>query len=146
MNLNISVEGLDAIRDHAKSLPDEEVCGAILRGVHVKIRNVAKPHLRHRRFRMDPEQQMKLWALWGREGELVIYHSHPRSEAKPSDEDMWVMSRNPDIFFIIYSNTTDEFRAFRYDESLLAVVEIQIDTTGSTQHDRTGSVTTDTKS
>lgn len=102
---------------------DEEFCGAILRGEHIPIRNVSGTP--KTRFRMDPQEQMEVWNKWRRDGDLIIYHTHPRGSALPSSEDKWVMSRISDVTFLIYGNRCDEFAAYRWNGTDIVSVGIK---------------------
>lgn len=46
--------------------------------------------------------QLEVWAEWGGKGELIVYHSHPTSAAKPSGEDIR-LARDPRVFYLIVS-------------------------------------------
>ena len=53
---------------------------------------------------------------------IGIFHSHPNSEAYPSNTDKKFMKINP-VVWIIYSNLKDQFRAYHLDSE---PIEIQI--------------------
>ena len=53
---------------------------------------------------------------------IGIFHSHPNSEAYPSNTDKKFMKINP-VVWIIYSNLKDQFRAYYLDSE---PIEIQI--------------------
>lgn len=138
--ISISVPGsiLDIVAARCRATPDVEVCGTILRGEHTPITNISKEPAR--RFRMHPEEQMEVWNRWKREGDLIVYHSHPRGSAFPSDDDKWVITRSPDVTFIIYNVKCDEFAAYRWNG--FAIVNVQIKRgVVSTQSDQRGSLT-----
>lgn len=140
--ISIAIPGsvLDEIAARARANPDREICGAVLRGRNIPVQNIVKPDQHHRRFRMDPAQQMEVWNEWRRDGELVIYHSHPTSTAEPSPDDKWVITRNEGVTFVIYGVKRDEFMAYRWNG--FAIISIQINRTEvSTQHDQRGTVT-----
>lgn len=122
----------------SRAYPDEEICGAILRGEDYPIDNVAKD--RARRFRMDSKQQMYVWERWKREGDLIIYHSHPTGGVFPSPDDKWVIGRSPDITFLIYGVRCDEFAAYRWNGFAIVTIQIKREEV-STQQDQRGNVT-----
>lgn len=129
---------LEGIAARARAHPDEEICGAVLRGEDIPVRNVAK--IPAYRFRMDSKEQMEVWQKWRREGDLIIYHSHPKTKAEPSPDDSWVIVRSPDITFVIFSVATGWFRAYRFNG--FAIEDVEIESAGvSTQPNRGGSVT-----
>lgn len=136
----ISPAVLGKIARRAHAHPDEEICGAILRGEDIPVDNISKQ--RDRRFRMDPQQQMAIWESWARKGELIIYHSHPKGLAEPSDEDKWVISRSPEITFVIFSPRSGWFKAYRYSEDARGIIELKIHNSEvSTQPDQPSTVT-----
>ncbi len=53
-----------------------------------------------------------------------IFHSHPNSEAYPSDTDKKFMYSNP-VVWVIYSGITNEFKAYVLESD---IVEISIET------------------
>ncbi len=124
VTVDVPASALSAIKRRALESPDEEVCGAILRGEHIAVNNVANDGQRARRFRMDPEHQMKIWADWKREGVLVIYHSHPHAGSYPSNTDKWVITRSPDVIFLIYGVKDDSFTAFRFNDFSIVTIRV----------------------
>ncbi len=140
VTVDIPSSALLAVKHRALESPDEEICGAIIRGEHVSVDNVANSGERARRFRMDPEQQMKVWDVWKREGILIIYHSHPHAGSYPSNIDKWVITRSPDVIFLIYGVKDDTFAAYRFND--LSIVTIQVnEVEESTQQDLSSTVT-----
>jgi len=55
---------------------------------------------------------------------IGIFHSHPNSQAYPSNTDKKFMDLNP-VIWIIYSGVSKEFKAFRL-ESAIKEVKIEI--------------------
>ena len=55
---------------------------------------------------------------------IGIFHSHPNSQAYPSETDKKYMDLNP-VIWIIYSGTSKEFKAFRL-ESTIKEVRLEI--------------------
>ncbi len=53
-----------------------------------------------------------------------IFHSHPNSEAYPSDTDKKFMYSNP-VVWVIYSGITNEFKAYLLESD---IVEVSIET------------------
>ena len=49
-----------------------------------------------------------------------IFHSHPKSEASPSDTDIKFMKGNP-VPWIIYSGITKEMKAYLLDSDLIQI-------------------------
>lgn len=50
-----------------------------------------------------------------------IFHSHPNSEAYPSETDKKFMYSNP-VVWLIYSGTSDEFRAYVLESGVLEIL------------------------
>ena len=48
---------------------------------------------------------------------ISIFHSHPNSEANPSDTDKKFMELNP-VIWIIFSGLTKEFKAYTLDKEI----------------------------
>lgn len=72
------------------------------------------PHAEHN-FRIAPWDQYNItqrFVALGREL-VACYHSHPYSEAVPSETDVQAMSGHPTLFTIIYSVPRDELRVWR---------------------------------
>lgn len=123
VSIEIPDSALAAVKYRADTSPTEEVCGIILRGEHRAVTNVAKD--RAKRFRMEPSEQMAAWNDWRRNGDMIVYHSHPRGSVRPSDDDKWVMTRNEGITFLIYSVSSDDFAAYRWNGTDIVSVEIK---------------------
>ena len=49
-----------------------------------------------------------------------IFHSHPNSEAYPSETDRKFMSINP-VVWVIYSGLTDDFKAYMLESDILEI-------------------------
>lgn len=55
---------------------------------------------------------------------IGIFHSHPHSDAVPSSTDRKFMRVNP-VVWVIFSNKTDEFRAYVLESEIISV-EVKI--------------------
>lgn len=77
-------------------------------------------------FTISPEQLIKCYkTAEEKKMEVVgIFHSHPNSEAYPSNTDKKFMYSNP-IVWVIYSGISNEFKAYVLESD---VVEILIET------------------
>lgn len=138
--VEVPESALLAVKHRALESLGEEVCGVILRGEHIAVDNIVKPEQRARRFRMDPGQQMEIWNRWKRDGDIIVYHSHPTGSVWPSDDDKWVITRSPEVTFIIYGVRCDEFAAYRWNGFAIVTVNIKV-VEVSTQEDRRAKVT-----
>ncbi len=67
-------------------------------------------------FAVSGEELIEAYQRAQRDGVQVVgvFHSHPGSEARPSEKDVRFMEINP-VAWVIYSGTDLEFRAFVYD-------------------------------
>lgn len=116
---------LDDIIRIATYSPDEEVCGVVLRGQHIPMRNAALPVFRAKTFELDPAEQIAVWRKWNKEGEMTMYHSHPRGSSAPSTIDQHnFINANTGVSFLIFSVETGWFRAFRVSD--IKVVEVKL--------------------
>ena len=52
---------------------------------------------------------------------IGIFHSHPNSEAYPSNTDKKFMLSNP-VVWMIYSNTNNNFKAFTLNSEIKEIV------------------------
>ena len=78
-------------------------------------------------FTISNEQLIKCYkTAEEREMEVVgIFHSHPNSEAYPSDTDKKFMDSNP-VVWVIYSGMSNEFKAYVLESNILEVlIEVQ---------------------
>ena len=105
--VRLSPELRERLIEHALSSPGEEVCGLLggnvsgLNSVY-PVRNIAnKPQSR---FLMSPEEQIAAIRVMRKRGETLagIYHSHPDTEAVPSNADI-ELAAYPDVYYFIIS-------------------------------------------
>lgn len=54
---------------------------------------------------------------------VAIFHSHPNSEAYPSETDKKFMQSNP-VVWIIYSGVTRDFKAYFLESEIIQVAII----------------------
>lgn len=107
--------------EHATRYPDIEVCG-LVGGAGRKplnyypIKNIAK--FQQRSFLMDPEEQIACMRTMREKNEIMmgIFHSHPDSEAVPSDTDLALASYPHTIYFIAsLANDMPELSAYYFE-------------------------------
>lgn len=74
-------------------------------------------------FTISNEQLIKCYkTAEEREMEVVgIFHSHPNSEAYPSDTDKKFMDSNP-VVWVIYSGISNDFKAYVLESNILEVL------------------------
>ncbi len=130
IELLIPTHVLDQIRSQAVEEAPNEACG-YLRGSDgivtgaVRLTNVdASPE----HYSLDPAEQFA--ALKGarerNEQLLAVYHSHPETPARMSDEDI-KLARDPNMIYVIHSLADGRTRGFRVDrEKRVTDVAIEI--------------------
>ena len=109
---------IDAIIAHARRDFPLEACG-MLGGVdavvseHYPMTNI---DLSNEHFTMEPKEQFSVVKELRAKGKslLVIYHSHPETPARPSEEDIR-LALTPDVSHVIVSlsGTEPEVKSFR---------------------------------
>jgi [CysO sulfur-carrier protein]-S-L-cysteine hydrolase len=128
--VRITKHVIEAIVSHAMAEAPLECCG-LLTGSgdvvthHHRMRNVLASRVR---YAMDPRELFRFFKELrsANQKHLGIYHSHPASEAFPSETDVQE-SFYPDCAYVIVSlkNThSPEVRAFRIDNAAVQEFEI----------------------
>ncbi|MBJ6723639.1 Mov34/MPN/PAD-1 family protein [Geomesophilobacter sediminis] len=130
--LRIPREIHEAVLEHAREGFPLEVCG-ILGGrgsevlSHHRMTNTDQSN---EHFMMDPKEQFALVKELraAEQSMLVIYHSHPESPARPSQEDIR-LALTPGVAHLIVSlmdQETPVAKAFTISEGTVAPVEIEL--------------------
>lgn len=125
---------VNQILAHAQKHPDTEVCGLIGSDEadsmsYYPVENIAaEPGCR---FEMDASQQIGAMKKMREDGQrlLAIVHSHPSTEAIPSQLDM-EKNRYHDVFYIIISLNTRgvlQMRAFILGSQAMREVELLLE-------------------
>jgi [CysO sulfur-carrier protein]-S-L-cysteine hydrolase len=102
--MRIARELYDQMIEHARAEAPQECCGMLAaRGDSVvdvyPVNNVEKSSLR---FVMDPQEQFNIYNKIESDGlDVVIYHSHPRTEPKPSQTDIGFAREWPGVLWAI---------------------------------------------
>ncbi|MBU5638931.1 M67 family metallopeptidase [Geomonas sp. Red69] len=128
--LKIPREILDAVIAQAQVGFPLEVCG-ILGGTANRVASrypMTNTDASNEHFMMDPKEQFAVVKAMRAAGEemLVIYHSHPESPARPSQEDIR-LALTPNVFHLIVSLENREqpvAKAFRIAGGVIEPVEI----------------------
>lgn len=73
-------------------------------------------------FTISNEQLIKAYKISEEKNVEVIgiFHSHPNSEAYPSNTDKKFMFSNP-VVWVIYSNVKNDFKAFILDSEIIEI-------------------------
>ncbi|MCM8833089.1 MAG: M67 family metallopeptidase [Candidatus Omnitrophica bacterium] len=128
--MKIKKEILDFIKEHGnKELPNE-ACG-YLAGVNdeiltaVKMTNIDKSP---EHFSFDIKEQFNVVKNLREKGLEIkgVYHTHPSSPARMSDEDIR-LANDINLFYLIYSLIYDNFAVFKITkEKFVIPVEIEV--------------------
>ena len=115
MTLHLTAALAQAVIDHAQTDLPNEACG-ILAGVDRPTRHIPMVNVEpsHTRFAFDATEQLAVYLDIDERGEqpLVIYHSHPRAAAYPSEVD--ILYADPAASYLIVSLRREpELRSFR---------------------------------
>ncbi len=122
--------------NHALETPDEEVCGLLATHMAIeeqlpvslyRIPNIAVDPATS--FFMQPQSQISALKTMREHGEHLcgIYHSHPRSEALPSNQDLQEAAYPGTAYFIIsLMNGEPVLGSFLFTGDSFEKVELQI--------------------
>ncbi|RMG70161.1 MAG: M67 family peptidase [Nitrospirae bacterium] len=128
--LNIPASILSEIIEHAQEGYPEEVCGILAgddEGINRLFRMTNVEHSPVSYF-MDPKEQFQVMKRMRQEGlkMLAIYHSHPDSQAYPSQKDV-SLAYYDDVAYIIVSLAEDKpvVRAFEIKEGRVRELQIR---------------------
>jgi [CysO sulfur-carrier protein]-S-L-cysteine hydrolase len=121
---------LQRIVDHARREAPYECCGYVVldgdRAVDVvEVENIARSPLR---FDMDSRAVLELGNVMDESG-VVIYHSHTRSEPRPSQTDMNFAANWPGVEWLIVGLADGEpdVRNWRIADGQATQVEVRVD-------------------
>ena len=129
--LSISRDTYDALISHAWRDFPLEACG-ILGGndgivtVHYPMTNTDRSN---EHFTMDPKEQFAVVKDLRSKGQamIAIYHSHPETPARPSEEDIR-LAHTPDVSYVIISLANEEpvLRSFRITDGVVAEEQVEV--------------------
>jgi [CysO sulfur-carrier protein]-S-L-cysteine hydrolase len=131
--LQISRQLLDEVVAHARAEAPNECCGMIAasdgRAVTVhRARNVARSA--RKRYEMDPKEQLQLEMGIEDAGlELgAIYHSHTRSEPRPSQTDV-NLAMHPHALYVIVGleHSEPDVRAWRIVDGAVTEAALEVE-------------------
>jgi [CysO sulfur-carrier protein]-S-L-cysteine hydrolase len=123
---------LDEIVVHAQDEAPNECCGLIAGsdGQAIRVHRARNEFASPMRFNVHPQDLFRITTeIEGRGEELAaIYHSHPRSEAYPSQTDINLAANWPDPVWMICSlaGTEPVVRAFRIRDGGVEEVELDV--------------------
>ncbi len=109
--LTIKKSVIEAITNHSKNMLPNEACGYIasLNGVvttHFELTNLDQSP---EHFSMDPKEQFAaIKEMRGKGLKLAaVYHSHPETPARPSEEDI-KLAYDPEVSYLIVSLASNQ--------------------------------------
>jgi [CysO sulfur-carrier protein]-S-L-cysteine hydrolase len=123
---------LEEIVVHAQDEAPNECCGLIAGsdGQAIRVHRARNEFASPMRFNVHPQDLFRITTeIEGRGEELAaIYHSHPRSEAYPSQTDINLAANWPDPVWMICSlaGTEPVVRAFRIRDGGVEEVELDV--------------------
>jgi proteasome lid subunit RPN8/RPN11 len=123
---------LEEMVEHGLRVLPNECCGLIAgrNGVPVEVFTLRNADDSPVSYRVDPEDQLRAFQKMDQEGWdlLAVYHSHPRSEAYPSETDRR-LAFYPDARHLVISLSDPGkpvVRAFRVLEGQVAEEELKV--------------------
>jgi proteasome lid subunit RPN8/RPN11 len=122
---------IDAIIAHAQRDFPLEACGILggTKGVVSEQYPMANTDQSNEHFNMEPKEQFTVIKDLRAKGKemLVIYHSHPETPARPSEEDIR-LALTPNVSYIIVSlaGESPEVKSFRIENGAVSPEPIAI--------------------
>lgn len=123
----------DQMIAHAREEAPNECCGMVGAGdgQAVEVYRAVNAEASPLRFRIDPEEQLDLHNRIEKAGlELgAIYHSHTRTEPRPSQTDINFAKLWPGVLWIIVglANGEPDVRTWRIDDGRVADAELVVE-------------------
>ena len=103
----MSPELIDEIVAHARETSPEECCGIVCGrdGEALTVERAENEFAHRMRYRISADEMFRIYQLADGRGEEMVafYHSHPRSEAYPSQTDINEASGLPESLHLICS-------------------------------------------
>jgi [CysO sulfur-carrier protein]-S-L-cysteine hydrolase len=130
--MRISTHFLDEIVAHAREDAPNECCGLIAGtdGQATRVHRARNEFASPMRFNVHPQDLIRITTEIEDGGEELvgIYHSHPRSEAFPSQTDVNLAANWPDPLWLICSLADSEpvVRAFSIRDGKVEEVELDV--------------------
>jgi len=118
---------IQEIAKHAKEGSPLEACGYLAGkdGEVVEIFRMTNLDKSEEHFSFDPKEQFGvIKSARGKGQELIaVYHSHPASPARLSEEDVR-LAHDPDTVYVIYSLLDNKLKAFKVVDKKIVEEEI----------------------
>ena len=129
--LQIPLQVIDDLFNHAKNGLPEEVCGYLAGSEREVTRQFKLTNIDHsnEHFSFDPAEQFQVVREVRKAGLEILanYHSHPESPARPSQEDIR-LAFDPNISYVIVSLAAEipDVKSFRIQNGEVEKEEIRI--------------------
>ena len=129
-SVHVSRQLLDEIVDHAREEAPNECCGLVggADGRATRVYRARNEFESPLRYNVHPQDLIRIVGEIDDHGEelAAIYHSHPRSEAYPSQTDVNLAANWPDPLYLICSLAGEKpvVRAFRIRDAEIEEVEL----------------------
>jgi len=105
--VRIAPELIDEIVAHARAVAPQECCGIVTGsdGEAAAVERAENEFAHRMRYRISADEMFRIYKLADERGEemLAFYHSHPRSEAYPSQTDINEAAGLPESLHLICS-------------------------------------------
>jgi [CysO sulfur-carrier protein]-S-L-cysteine hydrolase len=130
--MHIARDLLDEVVVHAQDEAPNECCGLIAGsdGQAIRVHRARNEFASPMRFNVHPQDLIRITTEIEDRGEelAAIYHSHPRSDAYPSQTDINLAANWPDPVWLICSLAGSEpvVRAFRIRHGGVEEVELDV--------------------
>jgi proteasome lid subunit RPN8/RPN11 len=131
--MRISRSLYDQMIDHAREEAPNECCGMIggRDGNVVEVFRATNVEQSPLRFMIDPKEQLQIDRQIEEAGLdlAAIYHSHTRTEPKPSETDLTFAKLWPGVLWVIVGLATDEpdVRLWRIDDGQAAEAQLAVE-------------------
>lgn len=128
--LNIPNDIQSALIAHAREGLPEEVCGYLTGtdGVVLKQYRLTNTDHSPEHFSFDPAEQFQVMREARKAGHniMAVYHSHPATPARPSEEDIR-LAWDPHISYVIISlaEASPDIKSFKIVQGIMEKEEIQ---------------------
>lgn len=128
--LNIPYDIQSELIAHAREGLPEEVCGYLTGTDRKVLKQYRLTNIDHssEHFSFDPAEQFHVMREARKAGHqiLAVYHSHPSTPARPSEEDIR-LAWDPDISYIIISlaEVKPDIKSFRIVQGMVEKEDIQ---------------------
>jgi [CysO sulfur-carrier protein]-S-L-cysteine hydrolase len=112
------------LREHAEAEAPNECCGVVVLRDGVAERYVRGRNALESPYRYELEIDPQVWFLEDDGYELVVFHSHPETEPRPSRTDRELAGLWSGRPFLIYGLARDELRAWRVSRDDVEELEL----------------------